>query len=124
MEKFRNLDIDEYLDQQEREKISLISTNKKREKGLTKTRSIRNKIIAYAQKEKKGKGNSKAENIKLNRREEKGHERRTDAKRAEQASGLEPSNKDSKKTNSSGEEHKQIQDIDAVNIVNDLLNKA
>ena len=135
MEKFRNLDLDEYLDQQERGKTSLISTNKKREKGLTKTRSIRNKIIADALKEKKGKGSSKAENIKSNRREEKQHERREDVKRAEKASGLDSDNKAEENSPSVNTEHQQAQaqaqaqakakdqDVDAVNIINNLLNK-
>ncbi|PJE79249.1 Transposon Tn7 transposition protein TnsB [invertebrate metagenome] len=120
MEKYRNLDLDEYLDQQERESATLRAANKKRNKGLTKTRSMRQNLINEALKEKKGKGKNKTKDINASRAEEKLHERRSDTQRAEKASGIEGQkiSNNVKKSN-----QKKSQDAEAVDLINELLNE-
>lgn len=120
MEKYRNLDLDEYLDQQEREKATLKSANKKREEGLTRTRSIRQNLINSALKEKKGKGKNKTDEIKKSREQEKQHERKSDTKRAEKASGI---GDDKSATPENQNKLKKNQDNDTVDLINQLINE-
>ncbi|WP_067514503.1 DDE-type integrase/transposase/recombinase [Endozoicomonas ascidiicola] len=118
MEKYRNLDHDELLDQQERESATLKTANKKREKGLARTRAVRMAMIDAAKKEKKGKGRNKTDDIKASRAKEKLHERRADAKKAEKASGIDS---DKSAPTEKPERKKKSQENDTVDLINQLL---
>ena len=120
MEKYRNLDLDEYLDQLERERATLRTANKKRDKGLTRTRSIRQNLIDSALKEKKGKGKNKTSDIKASRARDKLHERKEDTRKAEKASGIDE-NKSIE--NEAKKKSTKNQDQDTIDLINQLLNE-
>ena len=81
MEKFKNLRMDEYLDQVERSSKVIRKAKKVRKRAEAKTRSTNEDIINKAEEEK-GKPKHKPKDVRKNRSSEKQHERKKDAERA------------------------------------------
>ena len=96
VEKFKNLQHDEYLDQLERTNKAIREANRVRTRAETKTRQTNEQIIANAESEKKN-GKTTTKNIRKNRSKEKSYERKKDTEKALEASGLETNNNKGKK---------------------------
>ncbi len=85
VEAFKNLRLDEYLDQVERSNRTIRHANKTRKRAEAKSRETNEDIITKAKEEKK-KSKHKPKNVRKNRASEKKHERKADASRAFSAS--------------------------------------
>ena len=119
MEKFKNLRIDEYLDQVERSNKSIRQAKRVRKKAEAKTRATNEEIIKKARDEK-GKKKHKPTNIKDNRNNEKQHERKNDAKTALAASNEKAIENQNKPTKSSNTTSKSLEQ-ETLNIIDELF---
>lgn len=117
MEKFKNLRLDEYLDQIERSNKAIKQAKDTKRRMRAKTRQTNEEIIRQA-KEEKGKAKHKPKDVKKNKEEEKLHNRKADAEKAMAASNVETP--DSSKNITSKENDKRIKNK-ALDILDELF---
>ena len=117
MEKFKNLRLDEYLDQVERSSKAIRQAKKTRKRHEAKTRQTNEEIVRKA-REDKGKTSHKPKDVRENRSIEKEHHRKADAEKA-----IVASNETSSENSSGDEADENISSINkkALDILDELF---